>query len=93
MLMQALTINEMSGLVFIENSSYPGYDPSSAQPCYSDVTNSSIPNCILGEDYMIMQGISTGTWALLLNFGGLFLFITFFMVLSYVQLRRINKFK
>jgi len=89
----ALTINEMSGLVFIENSSYPGYDPSSAQPCYSDVTNSSIPNCILGEDYMIMQGISTGTWALLLNFGGLFLFITFFMVLSYVQLRRINKFK
>nr|CAB3219645.1 ATP-binding cassette sub-family G member 2-like [Phallusia mammillata] len=89
----ALTVNEMSGLVFIDNSSYPGFEPDSSNPCLSKITNLPIPNCTTGEAYMEVQGIPYGVWGLWQNILALGCMSIFFLFLSYVQLRRVNKFK
>uniref|UniRef100_H2Z7L5 ABC transporter domain-containing protein n=1 Tax=Ciona savignyi TaxID=51511 RepID=H2Z7L5_CIOSA len=89
----ALTVNEMSGLVFIDNSSYPGYDPTSKQPCFSDVTHAIIPNCTTGEIYMEAQGIEYGVWGLWVNIVALGSMCFGFLFLAYIQMRRVNKFK
>lgn len=91
----ALTINEMSGLVFIANSSVPGFDPDSPFPClYNTTPPVQIPGCTTGEMYMKAQGIPYGTdWDLWLNIVALAAMALGFLLFSYIQLRRIEKFK
>ncbi|XP_039247846.2 broad substrate specificity ATP-binding cassette transporter ABCG2-like [Styela clava] len=91
----ALTINEMSGLVFIANSSTPGFDPNSPSPCFYNTTPPvPIPGCTTGEMYMKAQGIPYGTdWDLWLNIVALSAMALGLLLLSYIQLRRIEKFK
>uniref|UniRef100_H2Z7L7 ABC transporter domain-containing protein n=1 Tax=Ciona savignyi TaxID=51511 RepID=H2Z7L7_CIOSA len=82
----ALTVNEMSGLVFIDNSSYPGYDPTSKQPSFSFFSTT-------GEIYMEAQGIEYGVWGLWVNIVALGSMCFGFLFLAYIQMRRVNKFK
>uniref|UniRef100_L7N0R8 ABC transporter domain-containing protein n=1 Tax=Ciona intestinalis TaxID=7719 RepID=L7N0R8_CIOIN len=89
----ALTVNEMSGLVFIDNRTYPGFDPTSSQPCISTITQGLIPNCTTGEAYMQIQGIEYGVWGLWVNILALGCMCIGFLFLAYVQMRRVNKFK
>lgn len=92
----ALTINEMSGLVFIGNTSAPGYVPNSTNPCISkDPTHPGrIPTCTTGEMYMAAQGIPYGTdWDLWINIVVLAAMAVGFLIFSYIQLRRIEKYK
>ncbi|XP_076805159.1 broad substrate specificity ATP-binding cassette transporter ABCG2-like isoform X2 [Clavelina lepadiformis] len=89
----ALTVNEMSGLVFIDNSSYPGFNISSPLPCMSSIDGSLIPNCTTGEMYMDIQGIPYDIWGKWQNIVALGCIAFGFLFFAYVQLRRVNKFK
>ncbi|CAK8686948.1 unnamed protein product [Clavelina lepadiformis] len=89
----ALTVNEMKGLVFIDNSSYPGFNISSPTPCLSTIDHTLIPKCTTGETYMDMQGIPYGVWETWENLVLLGSIAVGFLLLAYIQMRRVNKFK
>ncbi|XP_071951994.1 broad substrate specificity ATP-binding cassette transporter ABCG2-like [Antedon mediterranea] len=79
--LNTLTINELKGMVFCDpplNASAHYYDP---------VT------CITGEAYMDQQGIDYSTWGLWQNQMALGIMILVLLTLSYIQLRRIPKYK
>lgn len=86
----ALTVNEMSGLVFFDNRTTPGFDGTS---CTNTITGFRFVNCTTGEEYMERQGIEYGTWGLWQNIVALAAIGLGFLFLTYVQLRRINKYK
>ena len=46
-----------------------------------------------GEDYMDSQGITYGVWGMWQNIVALMSMAVGFLALTYVQLRRINKYK
>lgn len=87
----ALTVNEMSGLVFIDDRNTTGFDGKS---CISTIPpHTHLPNCVTGEEYMVQQGIVDGTWGLWQNILALACIGLGFLILAYIQLRRINKYK
>jgi len=86
----ALTVNEMSGLVFLDNRTIPGFDGKS---CINTITHDLIPKCTTGEEYMDSQGIVYGAWGLWQNILALGAIAIGFLILTYIQLRRINKYK
>lgn len=86
----ALTVNEMSGLVFYNNRDAPGFDGTS---CTNTTDGSAIIGCVTGEQYMQDQGIKDGVWGLWQNIVALGAIAIGFLVLTYIQLRRINKYK
>uniref|UniRef100_H2Z7L4 ABC transporter domain-containing protein n=1 Tax=Ciona savignyi TaxID=51511 RepID=H2Z7L4_CIOSA len=77
----ALTVNEMSGLVFIDNSW-----------CVVFVKAFSFFSTT-GEIYMEAQGIEYGVWGLWVNIVALGSMCFGFLFLAYIQMRRVNKFK
>jgi len=86
----ALTVNEMTGLVFYDYPDRPGFDGTS---CTNTTNGLPVVGCTTGEDYMDSQGITYGVWGMWQNIVALMSMAVGFLALTYVQLRRINKYK
>jgi len=86
----SLTVNEMSGLVFFDNPQADGFD---GKTCINSTSFARIANCTTGEEYMERQGIPYGDWGLWQNILALGTISLGFLMLAYIQLRRINKYK
>jgi len=86
----ALTVNEMSGLVFYDQPEREGF---TGKSCINKTNNLPIARCTTGEDYMRSQGIEYGVWGLWKNILALQTIAVVVLALTYVQLRRINKYK
>jgi len=85
-----LSVNEYEGMVFIDNTDQTGFN---GESCLSTVDGSRFTNCATGEEFLTQQGIDQGAWGLWKNVVSLGCIALGFLMIAYIQLRRVNKYK
>jgi len=85
-----LSVNEYEGIVFIDDADQAGFN---GESCFNTIDRSRFANCATGEEVLAQQGIDQGVWGLWKNIVALGCIAMGFMLIAYIQLRRVNKYK